>query len=114
MPPLSGFWPKLLLVQATIGEGRFGLTAAVLIAGLLMLLAVARLWSEAIWDAHPAGPTAIAARLPLAMAAPIVVLAVGIVGLGIAAGPMIALATRIAADLLAPMGYVAAVLGVAT
>ena len=34
VPPLSGFWAKLLLVQATLDAGRYGLAFAVLAVGL--------------------------------------------------------------------------------
>lgn len=111
MPPFSGFWPKLLLVQATIVDGRFGLMASVLVAGLLTLLAVARLWSEAIWAAHPDGPTAIRASLSPAMVAPIALMAVAITVLGVVAAPLIDVAGESAADLLDPARYIAAVLG---
>ena len=74
VPPFSGFWAKLLLAKATLDAGRFGLTFAVLAVGLLTLFAMARVWSEAFWDAHPDGPEAITEPLPLAMWAPLAVL----------------------------------------
>ena len=51
VPPFSGFWAKLLLAQATLDAGRYGLTFAVLGVGLLTLFAMARIWAEVFWDA---------------------------------------------------------------
>ena len=75
VPPFSGFWAKLLLAKATLDAGRWGLTFAVLAVGLLTLFAMARIWSEVFWDAHPDGADAITGALPPAMLAPLVVLA---------------------------------------
>ena len=42
--------------------------------GLLTLFAMARVWAEVFWDAHPDGDDAITGRLPAAMLAPLLVL----------------------------------------
>jgi multicomponent Na+:H+ antiporter subunit D len=110
VPPLSGFWPKLILVQATLEAGRPGLTFALLAAGLLTLFAMGRVWAEVFW-AEPAEAAATAAALPAAMLAPLVALAAAVVLLGVGAGPLIGAATTVAAGILDPAAYVAAVLG---
>ncbi len=111
VPPLSGFWGKLLLLLAALEDGRWGLAFAVLATGLLILFAMARIWSAVFWAAHPGGADAITARLPAAMLAPIVVLVALIVYAGIDAGPLIAAVEAMAAGLIDPQAYVAAVLG---
>jgi multicomponent Na+:H+ antiporter subunit D len=113
VPPLSGFWPKLILVQATLATGQHALTFALLAAGLLTLFAMARIWSEVFWAEHPDGEAAAAARLPAAMLAPFAALALATVGLGVAAGPFVGAAAAVAAGLVDPAAYVAAVLGAA-
>jgi multicomponent Na+:H+ antiporter subunit D len=111
VPPLSGFWAKLLLAKATLDIGRYGLTFAILAVGLLTLFAMARVWSDAFWDAHPGGPEAITARLPLAMLAPLLVLTLLGLYVGVNAGPFIDLAAAVAAEIVDPAASVAAVLG---
>ena len=111
VPPFSGFWAKLVLARATIDAGHYGLTFAVLAVGLLTLFAMARVWSAVIWSAHPAGETAIAAELPGAMLAPLVVLAGIVIYVGIYAGSFIDIATAVGDQIVDPSAYVAAVLG---
>ena len=68
VPPLLGFWPKLLLLEAgfdqsgvvagTIDWGALLLTGALLLNALLTLIAGSRLWSHIFWRAGPDGPMA--------------------------------------------------------
>ncbi len=111
VPPFSGFWAKLLLAQATIDAGDYGLTFAVLGVGLLTLFAMARVWSEVFWAAHPLGDHAITARLPLAMLVPLMVMVALVVWIGVAAGPFIDAAVAVTAGIVDPTAYLAAVLG---
>ncbi|KRA55818.1 proton-conducting transporter membrane subunit [Devosia sp. Root635] len=58
VPPFLGFWPKLLLLQAGLGEGSWvgGLVAAALVVNaVLTLIAGSRLWAHIFWRAAPAG-----------------------------------------------------------
>ncbi len=110
MPPLSGFWPKLMLVNAFLGESDGWLAAAVLATGFLTLMAVARIWAAAVWAPHPAGEQAVAERLPAAMLVPLLALVAAIVGLGVVAAPFVDGAGAIAAGILDPTAYIVAVL----
>jgi multicomponent Na+:H+ antiporter subunit D len=110
VPPLSGFWAKLLLAKATLDDGRYGLTFAVLAVGLLTLFAMARVWSEVFWDAHPDGDHAITARVPLAMLAPLLVLTALVIWVGVNAGPFVDAAMALGAEIVDPAAYIAAVL----
>lgn len=61
VPPFLGFWPKLLLVQAGLGQGggdAFGpvLVAAMLLNALLTLIAGSRIWAHVFWRPGPEGP----------------------------------------------------------
>ena len=111
VPPFAGFWAKLLLAKATIDAGSYGLTFAVLGVGLLTLFAMARVWAEVFWAAHPEGERAITAPVPAAMALPLLVLVALVVAVGLCAGPFIDVAVAIAAGIADPSAYVAAVLG---
>lgn len=68
VPPLLGFWPKLLLLEAgldgsglvsgNIDWGALLLTGALLLNALLTLIAGSRLWAHIFWRAGPDGPMA--------------------------------------------------------
>lgn len=57
VPPFLGFWPKLLLLDAGIGEGGswigIGVTLALLINAVLTLIAGTRLWAHVFWRGAP-------------------------------------------------------------
>lgn len=53
VPPLSGFWAKLLVVRATVGAGHIGLAAIALGVGTLTLYSMIKIWVEAFWKPHP-------------------------------------------------------------
>ena len=53
IPPLSGFWAKLVLVQAVFAGGQGWLVAAALGAGVFTLLSMVKIWSEAFWKPRP-------------------------------------------------------------
>lgn len=111
MPPFSGFWPKLMLVRATLEAGAGWLAAAVLAMGLLTLVAMARIWAEAVWAAGPAD--AQARPLPPAMIWPMAALAALVLAAGVWAGPLVGFAEAVAAQILDPAPYIAAVMGTA-
>ncbi len=54
IPPLSGFWGKLMLVQAGVDAERYWVVTVILAAGLLTLYSMVKVWSEAFWR-EPAG-----------------------------------------------------------
>ncbi len=109
-PPFSGFWAKLLLLQASLAAGAPWITAAILVSGLLTLFALARLWAEAVWSSHPDGDQACSGRAPATMLAPVAFFALAIVAVGLMAGPFIDLAQAAGRGLVDPAAYVAAVL----
>ncbi len=53
IPPLSGFWPKVLLFQETFKQENYVLLAALIVASFVTLFAVIRIWSEAFWKESP-------------------------------------------------------------
>lgn len=117
MPPLSGFFAKLSLVQAGLGAGQYAIVATALVVGLLTLFAMTRIWAEAFWKpmppdtaagARPEGPTTRQLRMLLL---PIGALAALTVTIGLGAEAVFTLATRAAEQLLHREGYIQAVLG---
>jgi multicomponent Na+:H+ antiporter subunit D len=120
MPPLSGFVAKLVLVQAGLTAGQYPIVGVALLVSLLTLLVMTRIWSEAFWKPLPKesqaalqgmGPPRADAAALRVMMAPIAVLAVLTVGMGLAAEPVFTLALHAAEQLLDPALYVQAVLG---
>ena len=56
IPPLSGFWSKLLVLQGTVAQGRWVWTALALGVSVLTLYSMMKIWMEAFWKPHPQGP----------------------------------------------------------
>jgi multicomponent Na+:H+ antiporter subunit D len=110
IPPLSGFFPKVALMQAALETGRYTIVGAAILASVLTLYAVARVWSEAFWKAMPRQlerPV-----LPVAgMLAPIAVLAALTIGMGVYAEPVFRVAFRASEQLLTRTAYIEAVMG---
>jgi multicomponent Na+:H+ antiporter subunit D len=115
VPPLSGFFAKLALIEAGLESGQFIIIGAALLTSLLSLVIVTRIWSEAFWREAPAaegGPAAAGPRrLPGAAVGPVAVLALLLVLIGLGAGGVYAIAEQAAGQLLDPARYISVVLG---
>ena len=112
-PPLSGFWAKLLLLQASIESDEFVLAGVALAVGLLTVFSMTKIWLNAFWKARPdeAGPPpSFAPRRRWLLLAPIATLATITLVIGLYARPLYALAERAATELMDPSIYVEAVL----
>lgn len=113
VPPLSGFFAKLALVQAGLGTGQYAIVAVALAVSLLSLFAMTRIWAETFWKPPPegtAGGSATVGRLtPLLL--PVCVLAASTVAIGLGAEAVFTLARGAAEQLLDREGYMRAVLG---
>ncbi len=114
-PPLSGFWAKFLLIQASLESGAYLVAAAALAVGLLTVFSMTKIWAEAFWKPHPAGVSPSLAGLErrelLVLLGPVLGLAALTVTIGLAPEPFLAFAERAAVQLLDPTIYVRAVLG---
>ncbi|WP_022834537.1 proton-conducting transporter transmembrane domain-containing protein [Salisaeta longa] len=112
-PPFPGFWGKLTLVQAGLASGQYVMVAVALVVGLLTLLAVAQLWSQAFWAPTEADELPVRGtwRERLSMHAPVVVLALVLFVAGLYAQPLYVVAQAAAASLMDPAPYIQAVLG---
>jgi multicomponent Na+:H+ antiporter subunit D len=114
LPPLSGFFAKLGLVQAGLQAGQGWIVAVSLAVSVLTLFSMMKLWNEAFWK--PAPPAAEAPAAPQAARGlrswllPVGALAAVTVAIGLGAGPMFALALRAGEQLMNPAEYIRAVL----
>jgi multicomponent Na+:H+ antiporter subunit D len=108
IPPLSGFWAKLAVIRAGLEAAAWWAVAVALIAGLLTLVSMVKIWNEAFWKAAPdaeGGRAAVSWR----MVAPVVMLAVITVAIGLWPQALMEIAERAADGVLDPAAYRAVV-----
>lgn len=55
LPPSSGFWPKVLLVEGALRGGNNWLAATILTSSVLTTIAVGRFWAFCFWRGGPEG-----------------------------------------------------------
>lgn len=94
VPPLSGFWAKLLVIDAAFRTGSVGhawLAIIALVVGALTLYSMSILWTQAFWRTRDAASIT-TRRIPPAMLVAIALLAAGTVGIGLAVEPVAGLA----------------------
>ncbi|MGE0702626.1 MAG: proton-conducting transporter membrane subunit [Vicinamibacterales bacterium] len=108
VPPLSGFWAKLLLIDASFRHGDVLLAAVALFVGLMTLFSMSKIWIEAFW--RPAPADALTSRLQIQSIAACVLLTSVTLCLSLWPEPFIAYAENAARALLDPQAYMAAVL----
>lgn len=53
IPPLSGFWPKIMLFQEAFRLEQYALLGTLIFASFITLFIVARIWSEVFWKDLP-------------------------------------------------------------
>ncbi|MDU0311341.1 Na+/H+ antiporter subunit D [Rhizobium sp. 10PS4] len=113
LPPFSGFWPKVILVKASLDLGAWWLAASILVGGFLTTIAFGRLFLLAYWRPAPIAPTPIALssttlRSPRARwhtGLPLAALTALVVGFGILPEQLLALSQSAAAGLADPQAY---------
>lgn len=50
LPPLSGFWGKYIIVVEGLAQGRYWLVTAAILASILTLLSMLKIWNAAFWN----------------------------------------------------------------
>ncbi|HYG99958.1 MAG TPA: Na+/H+ antiporter subunit D [Terriglobales bacterium] len=122
VPPLSGFFAKLILLKAGLETKQYAIVAVALVVGLLTLFSMAKIWNEAFWKAQPHGEPGADKELvhepenlsPLNKGlyfAPILWLAAITVAIGLRAELFFDLASQAGQQLANPDIYIRAVLG---
>jgi len=80
IPPLSGFWAKLIVLRESLDAGMVWLAGAALLAGMMTIVSMAMFWSDSCWkDARGH-----ARPLPFASLAAMALLSATTVAIGIA------------------------------
>ncbi len=49
LPPLSGFWPKVLMIEASLNEQQYVAVAALIVNGLFSMMVIGRAWALMFW-----------------------------------------------------------------
>lgn len=113
VPPLSGFWGKLTVIQASLEVQDYLLAGVALLVGLLTLFSMIKIWNEAFWKAPPVAPPVAAWSTAQRVATyiPIAALALLTLTIGLHTEPFIAASLTAAGQLLDRQAYIAAVLG---
>jgi multicomponent Na+:H+ antiporter subunit D len=105
LPPLSGFWAKLVVLRAGLEAEAWLVVAAAVVAGLLTLVSMTKIWSEAFWKpaSEPArmDETEPAGRIS-GLTVPIAALALVTVAIGLYPQLLLELAGVAADQLLEP------------
>ena len=111
LPPFSGFWPKLMLIDASFAKGG-GLAilgaVGVILSGFLTTIVIGRAWALMFLKPAPEGaPVVRSDRTDISLT----ILAILVIGIGLFPSTVIDIASRGAAGLLDPTLYVQRVLG---
>ncbi|TFH28692.1 MAG: Na+/H+ antiporter subunit D, partial [Myxococcales bacterium] len=105
IPPLSGFWAKVLVVKASFASEHWVWGASALMVGALTLFSMSKIWLEAFWKPHPfalgssASDSQATAPLPRGALAACATLAALAVAIGVAPEPLIRFLDHAAAAL---------------
>lgn len=113
LPPLSGFWAKLTLVQAGLELEQYAIVVTSLVVSLLTLFSMTKLWAEVFWKQQPSDKalTVISTGEWLLRLVPAAGLAACTLLIGLMAEPIFALSLHAAEHLLDSTSYIEAVLG---
>lgn len=116
LPPLSGFFAKLMLIVASFRESSWIVAVTALAVGFLTLYSMTKIWNEVFWKPMPATSAEVLAERPwtirdrVFLFGPIIALALCTVLIGLGVESVFALSERTAGQLLNPDEYIRAVL----
>lgn len=115
IPPLSGFFAKLTLIQGGLEKASYGIVIASLGVSLLTLFSMTKIWAEAFWKPAPSAAkideaTSPALRRRSVLLGPMILLTTITLSISLLAGPLMNVARSTADELLNPQLYIQAVL----
>ncbi len=96
VPPSSGFWGKLLLLQEAFAQERFVWGGIALFTGMLTLYSMSKIWLEGFWKPSPGD--VVARPVPWAAYAATIGLSIVILMMGLAPDSLIAFLQARSAD----------------
>ncbi|MGQ2909621.1 MAG: Na+/H+ antiporter subunit D [Aliihoeflea sp.] len=108
IPPLSGFWAKFMVIDASFRGNAAWLGAVALFVGLLTVFSMSKIWIEAFWKDSPRKIVRVRA-VPAAMLLPIAALGAITLAIGFNPEPLVAF-SQLAAETMADQAqFIAAV-----
>jgi len=116
VPPLSGFFAKLTLIQGGLEAEGYAIVAVALVVSLLTLFSMTKIWAEVFWKPAPDDQATAACVANystserLSLFSPILLLATITIGIGVLAGPVMNVSIATAKQLLDQDAYIEAVL----
>lgn len=118
IPPLSGFWPKILLIEGGIQGFDYFIVGAILLGSFVTLVTIGKLWITAVWSEqksvnyvkHFIHFTQLSKIQRFAYVFPIALLSVVSLFFGFGAFWMLDIANRIAEELMNPDLYIQSIL----
>jgi multicomponent Na+:H+ antiporter subunit D len=112
IPPLSGFFAKLGLIEAGLAREEYALVAVAAFTGLLTLYSMTKIWGEAFWKPRPdeVAAGAVAEMQSIRLMIPIAGLAAITLAIGFGAGWLFEISVTAAGQLLDTSLYIKAVL----
>jgi len=86
IPPFSGFWAKLTVIDEALHQGLGWLAGAALLAGFLTIISMGSVWARGFWQTRAAGR--IARPVPVSMMVAIAILSAATVLIGLFPGAL--------------------------
>lgn len=116
IPPLSGFWPKFILIKAGFEVEEYWVIAVAIVTGLLTLFSMTKIWMYAFWEKEENNDVKEVneGRFFLnnwRMTGPVVLMTLVIIGIGFYSMPLMKYASLAAEQLMNPQIYIQRVLG---
>lgn len=110
LPPLSGFWGKFMIIQEGFTQGAWVLVGLSLVASVLTLMSMLKIWLGAFWREAPThrGPAALAAKT-WGLSLVVMFMAGVSLMIGFGAERFVKIARQAADETLNRAGYIAAV-----
>ncbi|MBX0327473.1 short chain dehydrogenase [Oscillochloris sp. ZM17-4] len=110
IPPMSGFFGKLALLQAGVAQGQLLITGVAAGVSLLTFFSMLKIWNEVFWKKSYEDMSKLP-RVPLGLLLPGALLVLLSLAIGVGAGPISALSAQAGAQALDLSGYAQAVCG---
>ena len=111
LPPLSGFWGKYMIIVEGVRQGRWVLVAIALLAGVLTLFSMLKIWNGAFWRSGEGVPLKTGDRRWKPMTAVTVGMTLLSLGIGLGAEFVLQVSEEAARQLMDRAGYIERLLG---
>lgn len=109
IPPLSGFWAKFMLIRVGVEQGQVALVVLALIASVLTLLSMLKIWLGAFWKPAPEGVKVTLTSQTRGMTAAVGILVVVSLMMGLGADAFVRIADQAAEEAFGSAPYVESV-----